>query len=114
MGVYIKDMEMPKRCAVCQAAFPNGVDFSCCLIKGYPIIHHETRLQNCPLIPVPDHGRLIDADALIDYCKHFAAMYKESTLRTDKARRDELLAVIGEIINMPTIIPAEPPKEETC
>ena len=98
MGVYIKDMEMPKRCAVCQAAFPNGVDFSCCLIKGYPIIHHETRLQNCPLIPVPDHGRLIDADALkheFSICGIIDNYGTQINMKIDKS---------------PTVIPAD--KEE--
>ena len=54
MGIYIKGMEMPTECGRCNAAFPNGVDYSCCLIKGYPLISSQrsTRLKNCPLIPV--------------------------------------------------------------
>lgn len=51
MGVYIKGMKMPTRCDDCflplqycpYAMKPNG---------------------ECPLIPVPPHGDLIDRDAL--------------------------------------------------
>lgn len=52
-----KGMEMPTECGRCNAAFPNGVDYSCCLIKGYPLIlsQRSTRLKNCHLITT-DHG----------------------------------------------------------
>ena len=58
-GIYIKGMDMPKSCYVC----PFNV-FKICLINTlqegkYSVTH------SCPLVPVPDHGRLIDADALI-------------------------------------------------
>ena len=57
MGVYIPGMRMPKDCCGC----PFNV-FKICLINTlqegkYTVTH------SCPLIPVPKHGRLIDADA---------------------------------------------------
>ena len=61
MGVYIKGMEMPDRCGRCRfaTAFDCGVD------KQF-IPTHDERRYDCPLVPVPPHGRLIDADALVD------------------------------------------------
>ena len=104
MGVYIPNMDMPESLGVNLTIYPDGRVCKSDPYSGLKMV--------ATAIELPDgHGRLIDADALIEYCKHFAAMYKESTLRTDKARRDELFSVIGEIINMPTIIQAD--KEET-
>lgn len=54
MGVYIKDMEMPKRCAGCFLRVGQ------CSKR----IYMENRPSDCPLVEVPEpHGRLIDADA---------------------------------------------------
>ena len=55
MSVLIKGMEMPQNCTECHARcrlYLNGRKF---------------RHPNCPLIEVPTpHGRLIDADALLN------------------------------------------------
>lgn len=53
-GVYIKGMEMPKNCVDCR--FHKR--FYCTITD----ICTNTA-QGCPLIPVPPHGRLIDADS---------------------------------------------------
>ena len=58
MSVYIKDMEMPKSCEDCRFCENDGVPW-CCVMRRY------IDEISCPLIPVPEHGRLIDADALI-------------------------------------------------
>ena len=60
MSVLIKGMEMPKDCWHCRLADP---------IEGGSLVDQKMHgdwdePDNCPLIPVPDHGRLIDADAL--------------------------------------------------
>ena len=71
MGVYIKGVEMPKACVYRE----KGHLITCPLydIDGYcgalntEASHKENgKLSNCPLVPVPKHGRLIDADALFD------------------------------------------------
>ena len=56
MGIYIKGMEMPKRDSYFLLT-PNG-----------NIYDADTglTLTQFTAIPVPDHGRLIDADALIE------------------------------------------------
>lgn len=72
MVVYI-NMEMPKSCYKCPMRRRDGMDIVC------PIVHErfsvadvnilEHRLDNCPLVPVPPHGRLIDADAMAELWK---------------------------------------------
>ena len=59
MSVYIKGMEMPESCIFCPAM--NG-DWSICKLTGRNI-NLATRQTDCPLIPVPDHWRLIDKAA---------------------------------------------------
>lgn len=64
-GIYIPGKGVPERCDRCM--FDDGV-----YCHAYP--PSENMIYNiedgkpdwCPIIPVPDHGRLIDADEL-DY-----------------------------------------------
>ena len=99
MSVLIKNMKVPKSCDEC------FVRLSLCSVarkiakSGGPRMWVPTtyRPDDCPLAEISQpHGRLIDADALI-------AAHKEVCSRSMKFNLD--LA--------PTIIPAEPPKEET-
>lgn len=61
-GIYIPGVEMPTGCVNC----PLNFDATCNLIPfGFPDeTNGSERRPNCPLIHVPDHGRLVDADAL--------------------------------------------------
>ena len=69
MSVLIKGMEMPTSCNDC----PLAGDFKCNLMPSIPALCKEydmavqngKRLNNCPLVEIPPHGRLIDADAPI-------------------------------------------------
>ena len=94
MSVYIKGMKMPKNCGQClfKGLSPTGESMVCELTLD--TVPWDWKPTDCPLIPVPDHGRLIDADAL-DYFKD-----------------DSGIAVFdfvtrGQIKAAPTIIPAE-------
>ncbi len=69
MSILIKGMEMPTSCMLCpfcveEADPANG---EMCMVTGtlMPPCTRE-RLDNCPLVPVPPHGDLIDRDALCD------------------------------------------------
>ena len=83
MSVLIKGMEMPTNCHECPLLFVTSIcDGS----------------KDCPLVHVPPHGRLIDADALISVL----------AILQDKGSDPvvwEQMRYIAE--DMPTIIPAE-------
>ena len=73
MSVLIKGMKMPTSCSEC------ALNYDCfkCIVTGTPFFDHEhnfddetTRLNNCPLIEIPLHGRLIDVDKLKEEFPH--------------------------------------------
>jgi hypothetical protein len=100
MSILIKGMEMPTSCP-CEV-LGIGYDLYCSFAGGIPARVKEyyeccqngTRPSWCPLVPVPPHGRLIDADALI------------SNHTIDKYDCSEVISV-EDIRNAPAIIPAE-------
>ena len=66
MSILIKGMEMPTSCGFC--LFENHTDDGYeCRINGC-LTEYQNRPSDCPLVPVPPHGRLIDADALMRHC----------------------------------------------
>ena len=74
MSILIKGMEMPKDCPMCSMAHYDitGTFRGCEIVAGKKhaindlvYANSSTRPNWCPLVPVPPHGRLIDADALI-------------------------------------------------
>lgn len=70
MGVLIKGMEMPQNCAECFVGFCKQIGCEHYIgFNDYAITRHP----DCPLVPVPPHGRLIDADALDIYQRAEAA-----------------------------------------
>lgn len=95
MSILIKGMEMPKNCYDC--IFWSG--YLECTLTG---MDSSSREQFCPLVPIPPHGRLIDADKaakkvweLMRFPSNLAnAQWIENTLR-----------------EMPTIIEAEEEEE---
>lgn len=96
MGVYIKDMKMPTSCANCQFSGFGGLrcERVVCMFTGANAYMNEVQyLDNCPLIPVPPHGRLIDVEALKPY-------------RLNEHYKYRLVFDADEVANAPTIIPA--------
>ena len=63
MSILIKGMKMPTCCGLCDM-FALGL--SRCKITDNYSPHPFARglLENCPLVEIPPHGRLIDADNL--------------------------------------------------
>lgn len=110
-GVYIKGMQMPERCIDCDFLhedrnyYGDVISQNCFITNKELALHKKERRPDCPLIDVPDHGRLGDFDALA------------------KALRDEALqhTIIGDLNRMtfgvgdalcriscaPTVIPAD-------
>lgn len=96
MSVLIKGMEIPDKCGHCRFA----TAFECQVTKNF-ITTFNVRQADCPLTPVPPHGRLIDADAVFNNL--------ERTGWYDNADRD-----IAEelVLDAPTIIGEE--EAESC
>lgn len=85
MGILIPNMKKPKGCDSCVFRYDKPDD-DFCMANGKDIP------CDCPLIELPPHGRLIDADAL--------------SIALDNA--DELTtSVLSLIDNAPTIIESE-------
>lgn len=100
MSIYIKGMEMPKSCAKCKLFGEYGCPFVGPV--GYALTEGR-RNEYCPLVPVPPHGRLIDADAIK---KEFDRICDEF----DACIIDEmncLNMILASFDNAPTTIPAE-------
>ena len=64
MSVLISGMEMPSNCEVC----PLNYDSIDCMVAdnalrengGGDFLFHHERHPNCPLVPVPQHGTLME------------------------------------------------------
>ena len=59
MSIIIKGMKMPENCVDCDIVHEEENAYG----EGY-IHDNKGRLPECPLVEIPPHGRLIDADAL--------------------------------------------------
>lgn len=100
--LLIKGMEMPQNCEKCDLKVwdeYDDVDYVC-PFSGV-IVLNIGRQGSCPLVEVPPHGRLIDADALVKEVEDIA---KELPSDSIGAERFKLFAEF--ITEMPTIIPA--------
>ena len=100
MSILIKKMEMPKGCWACP--FAVGKHYECLFTKKSYNWGLTTRPSGCPLIEVPPHGRLIDADVLM-------TEFMDSDL--DHLQRDDWREVIQIVQDAPTIIEAEGSEE---
>lgn len=111
MSVVIKDFKMPSSCRNCLFSVCEVTSFSVtryCKALGKLLCADDNlwnkRHVNCPLVPVPPHGRLIDADAL-------NALIDQSYPMTDRYDVHNGYAICQELIKLlPTII--EPEDEE--
>lgn len=101
MGVYVFDMEMPRSCNECRFSVNGFCRASPKLAVGAAMSKRE-RANYCPLVCVPPHGRLIDADALIK---------SDSVVGKLMMFGGEYVFTQSEIDRAPTIIPAEPEEE---
>lgn len=90
MSVYIKGMEMPENCDNCDFMTVEGEYGEPTCPFGLIIRCASEMHPHCPLVPVPEHGRTIDADE-----------YKQEMKDCRMAFWDEVLD------SMPTIIPAD-------
>ena len=114
MKAYL-EMEMPKCCRDCRfITYPGHGAIACTALDGIIAFDDDEvfkpwkhRMKACPLSKIPaDHGRLIDADAL-------EKSLSEELLSNDKKHlKSTWNDAVAVVFAAPTIIPAEPPKEE--
>ena len=109
MSILIEGMEMPKNCDECPLLTEDG-DYDVCFVgkrrvmwewkhdRGLKVIHPKP--DWCPLVPVPPHGRLIDADALKAW---FVEWYDLSA----DLEIIHFLEILSEEDSTPTVIPAD-------
>ena len=101
MSVLIKGMEMPKNCLECTFYRKEDPIYDyCCISYATPQGYIPS---DCPLVELPPHGRLIDADALFftDFTLAQIALEKENPFK------NLAIAIFEKIESAPTIIPAE-------
>lgn len=83
-GIYIPGMEMPTSCGECEWCVHTipADKYICKRMKRAVIGVCETDVETvnvcCPLVPVPEHGRLGDLDELLD--RAFGCLDEETFL----------------------------------
>ena len=112
MSVLIKGMEMPKSCYDCSFAVETyeGSGVYACVVTDNRVYKGAERIEDCPLIHVPPHGRLIDEENI---CGKLRPLIENPYCYNRLQIISETLAHCLRIISdTPTIIPAE--EEEIC
>jgi len=102
MSILIKGMEMPTDCHNCPLGFGGGC--YCGTSADEYMCPDHGRAEWCPLVPVPPHGRLIDADAFIKRISELVHKAKTDGFDLGAAW---YTAFIRHIELAPIIIPAE-------
>lgn len=100
--ILIKGMEMPKSCSVCPLKAEVEFDEICSQTGEY--VCQYDRADDCPLVPVPPHGRLIEDTAVREQIDEWLDSVGDVVVGHGLSYYGELL---GCIEDAPTIIPAE-------
>ena len=121
MSVLIKGMEMPKNCSDCPLCY-DMMECSVSVIRFFKVKKQAfdfstERHPNCPLVPVPEHGRLkkrvvyrgdvfnaLESARIIALDGILTDRYKDG-FHDGLKRALEILA--NEVQDVPTIVPAE-------
>lgn len=106
MDILIKGMEMPKNCGECFACKAElspekKIIYVCCFTReeyGF----NGNRMDDCPLVPVPKHGRVIEESKVLDIVSAWCPDDDGSV-----GKDGDLREMLDEIEALPTIIPAE-------
>lgn len=80
MSILIRGMKMPKRCSECDFCGSYGIGEHICMITAKNVSYDDglkIRRDDCPLVELPPHGRLVDADALLENVKTVDYIYRK-------------------------------------
>jgi len=114
MSIIIKKVEMPEHCGECLSSLTAGA------MRWQSKAQTKRRdltaaLTSAPLVELPPHGRLIDADALWEKVKSERALKehcpKSRSIIYDTGFLAGYRAACQIASKMPVIIPAEPGEE---
>ena len=94
MSVLVKGMEMPTRCARCLLR-------PCCV----KMIYADHRPDDCPLIEIPPHARLIDMDDFLQECSELESY--RTAMKLCEVIEAEPCNDLAKPNNDPTVIEAE-------
>lgn len=79
MDVLIKNMKMPKNCGCCDLCLlsSDNLNFFCTrqIGKRFAVSLAEQRQEGCPLVELPPHGELKDADFIISCLEEIKDRY---------------------------------------
>ena len=105
--VLVKNMDLPIDCVICPLCRILFDEFNCRATgEWFEIDDKVHRRDDCPLVEVPKHGRLIDADAFI---KQNEEGFEEPLMQGEDQigiREIPMDAVSMAIANAPTILEA--------
>lgn len=113
MNIIIKGMDMPSCCGECRFLDDYG-DYPCCIItdeqRGYNFRIREKRMDHCPLISFPSHGKLINVDAVKEWVENWFRMNRNyhPYAKLNNIPITELYDILE---RMPTIISADKENE---
>jgi len=106
MSILIKGMEMPKSCWECKLTDKKQPPKSCIFKSWYTLSRDDkpSTCNWCPLIYIPPHGRLIDADVLLEEIYKLRMWLLENNMPGAEHWVTKTYQMVDE---MPTIIEAE-------
>lgn len=101
MSVIVEGMKMPKNCKECviEQVDEDCIHYWCPLLQKNTNNYYRRRLSHCPLVELPSHGRLIDADAALRDGWTINRTYSKSPTVT--------VYEVKAIDDLPIIVPAD-------
>ena len=107
MSIIIRGMEMPTSCKDCPCF---REEYFYCRAKEGDNIGLGNRPNDCPLVPVSDHGGLIGREKMLDAIRLELAQAKACE---DMEDYESWVHTFHFVRKFPIIIEEDPPKEET-
>lgn len=104
--ILIKNMEMPARCELCQFSGISGKScelISCTFTGKHRYFNDGQYMDDCPLVELPPHGRLIDADAMLESIKET----RKKDPEIEDVYTDDYFTLAEWVASAPTIIEGE-------
>lgn len=107
-GIYILGMEMPTNCGACPFHKLWSLDdLLQCLVNLELWCDSPERHKLCPLIPVPEHGELIEREPILDVMRKERDRISETYGPNDEYVNCLNKYAISMVTSAKTIIPAD-------